>query len=157
MSSIPHQYGQQPPQDTLSSIISRLRTYWSNLTTQTHSAFQRMEPKDYIRLVVIMCAYALIIRPLLLKLGAKYQQQQHDRDEKEGKLGPNDLREKIAIPGVDSDTESDEEEGKADTVKGEWGRKARVRQRRVVRRALEVKEQLGLEDDDEDIKEFLRD
>jgi hypothetical protein len=150
------QYNQPQPSDPISTIFARLKIYWGNLTTQTHNAFERMQPQDYIRLVVIIGAYALIIRPLLLKLGAKHQAMQHETDAKEGQAD-HDIREKIAIPGVDSDSESDEEDGKADAVQGEWGRKARVRQRKVVRKALELKEQVGLEEDCADIKEFLQD
>ncbi|KAF2668668.1 DUF1531-domain-containing protein [Microthyrium microscopicum] len=148
-----------------SEIPAVLSLWYNNFTTNTHHAFKSLTVKDAIRLVIVIGAYALIIRPLLLKLGARIQNQQHERDAAEG-LGPDGAtpidpltgrpKEKFAIPGVDSESD-EEDEDKLDPVKGEWGRTARTRQRKVVRRALELKEQLGEEDDIDDIREFLED
>jgi hypothetical protein len=95
-------------------------------------------------------------------MGMKVQAQHHENankeSEAEARLNGNHLRGKIAIPGVDSDSESDVEGDKGDVKTGEWGRKARLRQRRVVRKDLEAKEKRGIDDEsDEEIREFLRD
>jgi Protein trafficking PGA2 len=143
-------------------IASTLQTWMNNFTNQTHSAFARLTPKDVFRMVAVVGGYALIIRPLLIKLGARIQAQQHERDAKDGEqvetIDPRTgLPRKMAIPGVDSDSDEDMEGVKADAAVGEWGRKARLRQRRIVRTAMEVREGELLADDDDDIKEFLQD
>lgn len=103
-----------------------------------------------------------------MKLGAYMQNKQHQTDARASKdedtvagakLTANDLRgrttqrPKIAIPGVDSDSEDED--------KDDWGRAARVRQRKFVRQMLEIHEK-KLRDEaeansDKDIEEFLID
>lgn len=88
------------------------------------------------------------------------QKRAHEKDAQEttdAEIQPNELRggKKIAIPGVESDGE--EEEGEQEVPK--WGAKARVRQRKFIRSALE-KEEKRLQDEQEDesdkeIEEFL--
>jgi hypothetical protein len=144
-------------------IAATLNTWMNNFTNQTHSAFARLTPKDIFRMIAVVGAYALIIRPLLIRLGAKIQAQQHERDSKDTPeevqtIDPRTgLPRKMAIPGVDSDSDEDMEGIKADPQVGEWGRKARLRQRRIVRKAMEVREGELLADDDDDIKEYLQD
>ena len=143
---------------SLEDIPRVLQVWWNNLTRQTEAAFTRLTPQDAIRLVVIACAYALIVRPMILRLGAKVQAQHHEKEARENAaagLDANDLRGKVAIPGVDSDSEEEEDGVKGDVTSGEWGRRARLRQRKVVRKALEVRERAGEEEDLEDIKDLL--
>jgi hypothetical protein len=140
-------------------VASTLSTWKGNFVRNSSKAFDDMTPKNWIRLTVIVCAY-LLIRPYLLKLGARVQEKQMEKAAKEmgiepgTKINANDLRgaKKVDIPGVDSDSE---EEGKE-----QWGRKARVRQRKVVRRAMEIHEQ-NLRDkaneSDKDIDDLLED
>ena len=115
-----------------------------------------MRLKEYIRLVWIIGAYCLL-RPYIIKLGGKLQTKAHERDSAEGQdaeIHPNELRGKFAIPGVD---ESEDEEEEAQP--GDWGKKARVRQRKFIRQALEKEEQ-RLRDEaeaesDKELEEFL--
>lgn len=92
-----------------------------------------------------------------MKLGAKMQTKSHEADSADtGLMNPNELRGKVEIPGVDED--SDEEEEEEGTV-GNWGRNARVRQRKFIREALKREEQ-RLRDEaeaesDKEIEEFL--
>lgn len=114
---------------------------------------------------MIVCTYCLI-RPYILKLGAKVQEsylvkEQKESDEKWAAMHPNDLRggrRKVDIPGVESDDEGEDGQNEI-VVKGEWGRKARVRQRKIVRKAMEIHEEnlakTGFESDDEDIADLL--
>lgn len=118
-----------------------------------------MGPRDYIRLIIIIGAYCLL-RPQIIKLGARLQTKQHERDALDdgAEIHPNELRGKFEIPGVDPD--SDEEDLEEDEGRtGDWGRKARVRQRKFIREALEREEKrLADEQEDEsdkDIEEFL--
>lgn len=91
-----------------------------------------------------------------MKLGAKMQTKSHEADSADtGLMNPNQLRGKVEIPGVDEDSDEEEGEGTA----GNWGRNARVRQRKFIREALEREEQ-RLRDEaeaesDKEIEEFL--
>ncbi|KAK0663310.1 PGA2-homolog C27.01c [Lasiodiplodia hormozganensis] len=146
-------------------ILSLLSVWSSNFTTQTTKAFSELRVYDYIRLVTIIGAYCLL-RPYLMKLGAHLQKKQHQADSQSDQieagatLSANDLRgrkkqPKIAIPGVDSDSDSEDED------KDDWGRAARLRQRKFVRQMLEAHEQKLREeaeaDSDKEIEEFLID
>ncbi|EON64768.1 hypothetical protein W97_04001 [Coniosporium apollinis CBS 100218] len=133
---------------------------WSNFENGVHSGFMKMTPEKWIRLVVIVGAYALI-RPYLMKLGAKLQAREHEKEVDLAGLDPKSqdairaLRggKKIEIPGVDSDSEGEEEPKPAD-----WGKKARLRQRKFIRGKVEEEERRRREEDeetDEELEEIL--
>ncbi|KAF2496680.1 DUF1531-domain-containing protein [Lophium mytilinum] len=139
-------------------IPTLLRTWSGNLTRNTSSAFASLRLKDYIRLVIIIGGYCLL-RPYIMKLGAKLQMQIHEKDGADtGFMNPNELRgAKIEIPGVESDEDDsgDEVHTGADM---DFGRKARLRQRKYIREALEREEQRlrdEAEGSDAEIEEFL--
>ena len=125
--------------------------------------------------MIIVGTY-LLVRPYLLNLGAYVQRRQLEKEERRAReederrgpagLDANDLRgggarrAKIDIPGVESDDE--DEGGVVESVKegGEWGRRARVRQRKIVRNAVEEQERrlrVKAEESDEDIRDLLED
>lgn len=148
---------------------STLDTWKGNFMRNSAASFSTMTPKRWIRLVIIVGAY-LLLRPYLLKLGAKVQEQHLEKSMQESKarmttggsskMDANDLRggkkAKIDIPGVDSDSEEESAEAK----EGQWGRKARVRQRKIVRKAMEIHEQnLAMKgnESDKDIEDLLED
>ncbi|KAL1606840.1 hypothetical protein SLS60_004249 [Paraconiothyrium brasiliense] len=118
-------------------------------------------PEGWIRLVWIVGAY-LLLRPYLMKLGARAQEKQHEKDAVDAaptgaEVHPNDLRGGrkigVAIPGVDSDDE--EEEEKTEAKPGQWGKKARARQRKFIRDTLEKEEKrLQDEQEQEDLKDI---
>jgi Protein trafficking PGA2 len=131
-------------------------TAWLNQIQQNAiDVFSRMTLEKYIRLIVIVGAYALL-RPYILKLAGKQQTKEHEKgidvkDMPSPAVGlPRSLRDQVQVP-EDSD---DEEATGAD-----WGKKARRRQRQVVRKILEADEKLRKEkegdDEDKDIEEFL--
>jgi len=140
-------------------IAEKISTYASNFTYQLSSSFDRMTAKDYIRLIIIAGAYALA-RPYLLKIGGRFQAQDHEReiDPEEiaasAKMSANSLRGKVHVP-EDTDSES-EDEGRKGT---DWGKKARRRQRRVIRNILDQEERMRKEneeaDSDKEIEEYL--
>jgi hypothetical protein len=142
---------------------SKLNTWASNFTNNTRSSFSRLTYQDWFRIIAVLGGYMLIIRPFLVRFGAKIQTEQHikaaeDNDVPMSEIDPRTgMPRKMQIPGVDSDSEEDEEGVKADTQTGEWGRKARLRQRKVVRVAMERQERRLAGDDDKDIEEFLQD
>ena len=100
-----------------------------------------------------------------MKLGAKIQAKEHEKildpDEMEtakAAISPNSLRGMVEVP-EDSESEGDGEEG---TKTGaDWGKKARRRQRQMVRKILDAEEKLRREqeedEDDKDIMEYLDD
>lgn len=162
----------EQPLSQLSSV-KVLTEWWDRFKTNTGKSFSDMGPKDYIRFVIIIGTY-LLIRPYLLKLGAHIQKKQLEKEEKraeeerkarEGGLNANDLRggSKIDIPGVESEDE-DEEEMVVDATTGErvheWGRKARVRQRKFIRKTMEEHERRLAEkatESDQEIEDLLED
>jgi len=94
-----------------------------------------------------------------MKLGAKLQMQIHEKDGADtGFMDPNELRgAKIEIPGVESDEDDSEDEVNTGTGV-DFGRKARLRQRKFIREALEKEEQRlrdEAEGSDAEIEEFL--
>ncbi|KAK7189221.1 hypothetical protein DPSP01_005389 [Paraphaeosphaeria sporulosa] len=121
------------------------------------ASFSRLKPEGWIRLIWIVGAY-MLLRPYLMKLGARAQERQHEKESAEAadtgaELHPNDLRggKKVAIPGVDSDDEEEKSEAKP----GQWGKKARVRQRKLIRETLEKEEKrLQDEQEQEDLKDI---
>ena len=137
----------------LDRVTDQLALYAANLNTQARGTLERMTAQDWIRLVIIVGAYALL-RPYLLKLGGRHQAADHERalDPAErnglkraaGKVvrDPRDgtVRERLDVP---EDTESEGEIGEARRNGSggmDWGKKARRRQRRVVRTLLEKEE-----------------
>jgi len=154
--------------------VAVLTEWWARFTTNTSKSLADMTPQHWIRLVIIVGTY-LLLRPYLLKLGAYVQRKQLEKEDKQareererrgaGGLDANDLRggerrPRIDIPGVDTDDE--DESGVVESVKqgGEWGRKARVRQRKIVRHAVEEQERRlrqKAEESDEDIRDLLED
>jgi hypothetical protein len=146
----------------IDDIPGTLRTWGNNFTRNSTAAFTNLTAKNAIQLVIVIGAYALLIRPVLVSIGARIQAKQHVEASQEAeaewqaKLSANNLR-GVAIPGVDSDSDEDDEV-KANVKVGQWGRKARVRQRNIVRRLLVEKEERGLEDEsDEELRDLLED
>lgn len=158
--------------------VRHLSEWWTRFTTNTGQSLTQMTPQNWIRLVIIVGTY-LLVRPYLLKLGAHVQKKQLEKEERRvereraaaaaaGGLSANDLRggrRRVEVPGVESE---DEEGGDADgevvvrgvSEGGEWGRRARVRQRKVVRRAAEEHERRLYEkgtESDKEIEDLLED
>jgi hypothetical protein len=148
-----HPATHQPPfaMDT-QTIADTLSGWGSNFKHNFTGAFKDLDAKGYIRLVIIVGTYCLI-RPYIIKLGGRVQRQHHEKESAESaEISPNDLRGGIEIPGVE---EEDEEVDEVDERPGNWGRKARVRQRRFVRDQLKKHEdRLRDEQEDEEDKEI---
>ncbi|KAH8682902.1 protein trafficking Pga2 [Tricladium varicosporioides] len=152
--------------DVIQGFIAQVQQWGNNLVRNSIHSFDGMRVKDWIRMVAIVGAY-LLIRPYLMKWGAKIQEKQHnkeiDADEVAGpkaKVSPNVLRghggKEVEIPDSDSEGEA---EGEA--TGAQWGKKARKRQRAYDKKLLaEVEErrrQLQEDDEDKDIMEYLVD
>jgi hypothetical protein len=140
---------------SLANIPSTLQTWASNFQRNATASFTNLKPKDYIRIIIIVGAYSLIVRPMLARLGSRIQAKQHSQSESDPS-STEQSNEAVGIAALDPDSESDDDGGKGRVRTGEWGRKARLRQRRFLRKALEVDDG-GADDSDEEIKEFLVD
>ena len=136
------------------------------MRAQAAQTTRNLTPKDYIRLLAIVGGYCLL-RPYLVKFGGRFQASDHEReiDDTEeiltvgggdkGIISPNVLRGQIP-----EDTDDNEEEEEGDKGVVSWGRKARRRQRELVRKIVEAEEKRRKEEDeadsDKEIEEFLR-
>jgi hypothetical protein len=156
------------PLDHIEAYLSHLRTRVSTSVSTSVSSIATLSARDYIRLVTIIGAYCLL-RPYLLKLSARFQTRDHEREldlneassaaavnprgrasvAKDGLLGQVDIPE---------DSES-EEDGEGGTTGADWGKGARRRQRVMLRRLLDEEEKRRVEElegrENKDIEEFL--
>ncbi|KAA6406738.1 MAG: hypothetical protein FRX48_09461 [Lasallia pustulata] len=151
---------------TTHPTLSQLQTYAHNFQTNINTSVSNLTLRDYIRLIIILGAYCLL-RPYLLQLAARFQAVDHDRDLDEDEMSsaaainPNSLRGQVSVPDDSSDENEEGEEGKGreNGTGVEWGKKARRRQRGLIRGILEAEEKLKREeeeaDSDKEIEEFL--
>jgi hypothetical protein len=142
----------------MADIMEYLYTLAVNFQRNLSETLSTTTTEKYIRLIVIVGAYALL-RPYIMKIGARVQGREHEKEVDPDEMAaaaaisPNSLRGQVQVP----DDSSDEGEGTA----GDWGKKARRRQRQMVKKILDAKEELRREqqedDEDKDIQEFLAD
>jgi len=140
-------------------VYELVKGWGQNLQNNVGETFSNMTLEKYIRIVVIVGAYALL-RPYIMKLGSKFQTKEHEKEVDPGEMAaaaaisPNSLRGQVQVP------EDSEDEG-GEVTSADWGKKARRRQRQLVRRVLEAEEKLRREqeedEEDKDIEEFLVD
>ncbi|KAJ4420759.1 hypothetical protein N0V85_000473 [Neurospora sp. IMI 360204] len=146
--------------DGVANVVTVLGDRISNNVMGT---FASMTAEKWIRLIIIVGAYALL-RPYVIKLGGKAQMKQHEEESAEairGTISPNELRGQkamVRLPGEDSDSEDDEAQN-GESSAADWGKKARRRQRLVVKKLIEAEEdrlrESKEEEEDKDIEEFL--
>lgn len=151
----------------MADILELAGIGYDRFTTNFRKSFEGMSPEKWIRIVIIVGTYCLI-RPYLMKLGGKAQMKQHEKEaaetkaeeEKKAKMSPNELRGYKEIP-EDSDDEGGEGQAEGQATSTEWGKKARKRQRHMIKKLLDAEEQrlqeLQDDDEDKDIQEFLTD
>ncbi|KAK6951928.1 hypothetical protein Daesc_006453 [Daldinia eschscholtzii] len=141
--------------DSISQLFTLVKDRFSTNVTES---FTSMTPKQWIRLVIIVGAYALL-RPYIIKYGAKHQEKQLEKqfaeeEARQAQISPNQLRGEIGIP-----EDSDEEEEQAETTAADWGKKARKRQRNMIKKLLDAEEkrlqELQEDEEDKDIEQYL--
>jgi hypothetical protein len=149
----------------MADIFQALSNYANNASGNLVDTFSRMTLEKWIRIVVIIGAYALL-RPYLMKLGAWSQLRQHEKEAEatgaeavaKAQMSPNQLRGIAEIPD-DTDDEADVSNATAQTSAADWGKKARRRQREVLKKMIDAEEerlrQAQEDDEDKDIEEFL--
>lgn len=150
----------------MDQIFNFFFVIYDRFTSNLRGSLEGMSPEKWIRIVIVVGAYVLI-RPYLLKLGGKVQMAQHEKEAEatkaeeeakaKAKMSPNELRgHTVQVPG-DSDDSEAEEEGQASAT--EWGKKARRRQKTMIKKILNAEEkrlrELQEDDEDKDIQEFL--
>ncbi len=151
----------------MADLMNMATTFGNRVTANLSNSFSHLTVQQWIRLVAIVGAY-LLLRPYLIKLGARIQMKQHEKEEaasaeeraNEAEMTPNDFRgHKVVIP-EESDSEDDGDEG-AQASAADWGKRARRRQRHMVKKILADHEKKLAEqqedDEDKDIQEFLVD
>ncbi|KAI1805436.1 DUF1531-domain-containing protein [Daldinia bambusicola] len=140
--------------DTVSQLFTLVKDRFNNNIAES---FTSMTPKQWIRLVIIVGAYALL-RPYIIKYGAKHQEKQLEKqfaeeEARQAEISPNQLRGEIGIP-----EDSDDEE-QAETTASDWGKKARKRQRNMIKKLLDAEEkrlqELQEDEEDKDIEQYL--
>ncbi|KAI1462333.1 DUF1531-domain-containing protein [Annulohypoxylon moriforme] len=140
--------------DSVNQLFTLVRERFSHNVTES---FTQMTAKEWIRLVIIVGAYALL-RPYIIKMGAKHQEKQLEKqfkeeEERQAQISPNQLRGEIGIP---EDSDDDEQ---AETTASDWGKKARKRQRNMIKKLLDAEEkrlqELQEDEEDKDIEQYL--
>ncbi|KAK3325527.1 protein trafficking Pga2 [Apodospora peruviana] len=146
----------------MDGVVDVAKMVGNRFTTNVQSGLANMSPEKWIRLVIIAGAY-MLLRPYIIKLGAKAQMKAHEKEEAEAEeaakaqISPNELRgQAVKIP-EDSDDEDDY--ATAEATGPDWGKKARRRQRTMIKKLLEAEErrleESKEEEEDKDIEEFL--
>ncbi|KAK4239649.1 protein trafficking Pga2 [Achaetomium macrosporum] len=143
--------------DGLANLAS---TVGNRFATNLKGSFTDMTPEKFIRIVIIAGAY-LLLRPYLIKLGGRAQMKSHEEEaaradaEAKAKISPNELRGKVEIP-EDTDEEDD---ATGESTGPDWGKRARRRQREMIKKLLDAEERRLRESqeelEDKDIEEFL--
>ena len=105
---------------SLDDTLSLLQTWASNFQRNATASLTNLTPKDVIRIIIVVGAYVLILRPQLLRLSARSQARQHAEREPPS----TDDGQAVGISALDPDSDSDDAKGNART--GEWGRRARL-------------------------------
>lgn len=140
-----------------SSIAQLSELLFERTSRNLTASFKSMTAQQYIRLVAIIGAYCLL-RPYVLKMIGKEQaKQMEEQEKKQAEITPNQLRgQKIEIP-EDSDDEEGEEQ--TQTTAADWGKKARKRQRHMIKKLLDAEEkrleQLQEDEEDKEIEQYL--
>ncbi|KAK8111855.1 uncharacterized protein PG998_008312 [Apiospora kogelbergensis] len=146
--------------DSVQKLVGVFAVAGERLVTNSKASFDGMDTIMWLRVVVIVCGY-LLIRPYLMQLGAKAQEKQFGKGiedtDNQGKISPNELRGvKEEIPD-NSDDENEATTAQASAT--EWGKKARKRQRTMLKKMIDAEEKRlqDLQDDEEDkdIEQYL--
>ncbi|KAF4465858.1 trafficking PGA2 domain-containing [Fusarium albosuccineum] len=139
--------------NALGKVTAQFLQYGANASNNLSNTFNNMTMQSWIRLVVIVGGY-MLLRPYMMKFvtkGAVRKMEEEDEKEKrKAQISPNELRGLI-----EEEPEIDEE---GDGTGADWGQKARVRQRTMLKDLLEAEERRREEEEeDKDIADLLED
>ncbi|KAI8952495.1 protein trafficking Pga2 [Xylaria longipes] len=144
------------------SIWKLVTLITDRVTNNVSTSLTNMTAQQWIRLIAIVGAYALL-RPYIIKMGAEHSAKEFEKAQQDvAEISPNELRGELGIPEEsddDDDNGEGEGEGEGETSAADWGKKARKRQRRMIKQLLDAEEQRLQEtfdeQEDKDIEEFL--
>lgn len=142
----------------MDSFVGMVSAAGERVTSNLKATLANMSPEKFIRLVIIVGAY-MLLRPFIIKLGEKSQMKSHEKAEEQplGEISPNQLRGQVNVP-EDSEDEEEGDVAGASTA-ADWGKKARRRQRDVIKKMLDAEEkrlsEQQADEEDKDIEEFL--
>lgn len=145
-----------PQLNILGQATAKLLEYGNNATNNIQDTFTNMTIQGWLRLTAIVGGY-LLLRPWILKLSVKTAvsklEEEDEREKAKAALTPNELR------GAKQQLEEHLEDDSGDGTGADWGQRARVRQRTLLKEMLEAEEQRRMEEqeDDRDIAEYLED
>ncbi|UNI18982.1 hypothetical protein JDV02_005208 [Purpureocillium takamizusanense] len=149
----------KPELNALGKLAVRVAEYGQNATNNISNSFSSLTTQGWIRLIVIVGGY-MLLRPHLMKFvtkGAVKKMEEDDarsreKDAAEAEITPNEFR------GIKEKLMVQAEEDEGDGTGADWGQKARVRQRQMLKDLLEEEERRrAAENEDADIQEFLED
>ncbi|TQV99301.1 hypothetical protein V2A60_004778 [Cordyceps javanica] len=147
-----------PSLNLLGQAAAKLLEYGNNASNNLQDTFTNMTIHGWLRLTVIVGGY-LLLRPYLLKHSAKYAVSKIEEEEERERaraaaMTPNELR--GAKKQLQEHLDDDEV---GDGTGADWGQRARVRQRTMLKEMLEAEERRRMEEeeDDKDIAEYLED
>ncbi|PHH64971.1 hypothetical protein CDD81_3608 [Ophiocordyceps australis] len=146
----------QPQLNVLGRLAARVAEYGHNATNNLHDSFSNMSLQSWIRLTVIVGGY-LLLRPYVMKWSSKSAVERMEEDDAKARsksanveVTPNELR------GIKEQIYAAEDQG--DGTSTDWGQKARLRQRQVLKDLLEEEERRrAAEHEDADIQQYLED
>ncbi|KAK9775543.1 putative Protein trafficking Pga2 [Seiridium cardinale] len=146
--------------DSINQLFGLIGVVGERFATNLGASFSTMTLKHWIRLVMIVGTY-LLVRPYMVKLGAKYQEKQFEKvaeADSAAAISPNQLRGQVDIP-EESDDEEQDLEATAATTSSDWGKKARKRQRVMLKKLIDAEEkrleELQEDEEDKDIEQYL--
>lgn len=146
-------HGEQPELNAFGKLVTKLLQYGNNASNNLQDTFSNLTTQQWLRMVAIVGGY-MLLRPYLMQWGIKGAVKNLEENEAREKaaITPNELR------GARQQLEEQEEEDMGDGTSTDWGTKARLRQRTVLKQMMEAEEKKRQEEDsDEDIQEFLED
>ncbi|OBT55111.1 hypothetical protein VE04_04460 [Pseudogymnoascus sp. 24MN13] len=145
--------------DLIDTVLGYLSQGFENLK---HNAehYASMSLKEWVRIVTIVGAY-LLLRPYLSQWAAKLQSAEHDKEIDADELATPATGPKAAISANSLRGQVKAVEATAQTTSANWGKKARKRQRAMIKRIIEADEKLRAEteayddEEDKDIEQYL--
>lgn len=153
--------GPRPELNLLGQFVALLAEYGANATRNISEGFSSMTIQGWIRIVVIAGGW-MLLRPYLQQVVTKGAVRKMEADDRKARgdegelpypeLTPNEYR------GIKEKLYAHDENDGAEGTGSDWGQKARVRQRQMLRELLEADERRrAAQDEDADIQEFLED
>lgn len=146
--------------DSVRQLFGLFGVAGQRFTTNLSASFSTMTVKHWIRVVMIVGTY-LLVRPYLVKLGSKHQEKQFEKAHQEdaAAISPNQLRGQVEIPDESDDDQTEDPSATATGSSSEWGKKARKRQRVMLKKLIDAEEkrlqELQEDEEDKDIEQYL--